>query len=175
VCSGCSGDYAGDFEQPGEPADDSGDGDCPAWTCGDADADGNRPGVEGAVSFEAKANSEWNPQSASLPGSKHESAGEVCEILVSATRIVEIRVIAANCEEIREFRDAEATEMPAAHQHSKALSARYYQTREGPAESASDRLQVPCYRQVAASAAGEFKRWGRWARNALRKSRAKKF
>jgi hypothetical protein len=202
MCSGCSGDYAGDFEDPGEPAADSGDGNRPTWTCGGPQADGNR--LEGEGSFEAKADSEWNSQSASLhpstrktglcwgprclhpstrktglcwgprclPGSGGESAGEICEIMVSATRIVEIRVITANSEEIKGFRQ---TEVATAPKRSKASSTKYYQTRGSAAASPSDRVQLPCCRRVAVSGASAFQRWVRWLRKALGQSGAKNF
>jgi hypothetical protein len=168
VCSGCSGDYDGDFEEPGEPKADSGDGDHAAWSCGDPEAGGSWRGTEGTGGFEADWDSESNSQLASLPGPHHESAGDICEILVSARRIVEIRIVAANSEEIRELRDAGTPEMLAA-------SAKYYQTPGSVAEGASDRPQLPCCREVTVSVAREFKRWGRWARKALRKSRVRNF
>lgn len=174
MCSGCSGNYAGDFDDSFEPTADS-DGLQRAWACGEPEANENRSRTEGAGRFEADSNSEWDSRLASPAGSKGESAREICEIMVSATRIVEIRVIGANVEEIQEFRDAKAAEMPAAHKHSKAASAKYYQTRGGCAEGASDHVQVPCYRRVAASVAGQLKSCGRWARKALESLRAKNF
>ena len=172
MCSACSGDYAGDFENYGEPADDSGVGQ-PSWACGEPEANENRVGAEGAGSFEADSTSECDAQLASPPGWKSESAGEIYEIMVSATRIVEIRVIRANSEEIKEFRDAKAGEVPVACEHSKAASAKYYQTRGACAPGANDRAQVPCFRWVAACVAGRFQRCGRWARQALENLRAK--
>jgi hypothetical protein len=172
VCSACSGDYAGDFENYGEPADGSGGGQ-PPWACGEPEAHENRFCAEGAGSFEADSTSEWDAQLAIPPGWKGESAGEIYEIMVSATRIVEIRVIRANSEEIKEFRNAKAGEVPAAHRHSKAASAKYYQTRGARALGANDRVQVPCFRWIAACVAGRFQRCGRWARQALENLRAK--
>jgi hypothetical protein len=104
MCSGCSGDYDGEFDDDGEPAADSVSGDHLAWNCGEAQGDGNWLGRAPGHSFEAKASSEKTSQSASLSGSGDESAGEFCEILVSATRIIEIRVITPNPEGIKEFR-----------------------------------------------------------------------
>jgi hypothetical protein len=174
VCSACSGDYAGDFENYGEPGADSVSPQ-PSWACGGPEANERCLGAEWAGSFEANANSEWDSQLASPLGSKGESAGEIYEIMVSATRIVEIRVIRANCEEIKEFRGAQGAEMAAAHKHSKAASAKYYQTRGGCAQRANDRVQVPCCRWVAACVAGQFKKCGRWARKALENLRARNF
>ena len=174
MCSACSGDYAGDFENYGEPADDSGGGQ-PSWACGGPEANENRFRTEGAGSFEANSNSEWDSQSGRPPGAKGESAGEIYEIMVSATRIVEIRVIGANSEEIKEFRDAQTGEMPATYKHSKAASAKYYQTRGGCAQRANDGVQVSCCRWVAAFVAGQLKKCGRWARKALANWRARSF
>jgi hypothetical protein len=175
VCSACSGDYDGDFEEPAQPEADSGDGDHAAWTCGDPEAGGNWLGTEGAGSFESALDSESNSHPASLPRSKPENTGDICEILVSATRIVEIRIVTANSEGIRELRDAGTPETLAASKHAKAASAKYYKTRGSVAEGASDRPQLPCCREVTVSVAREFKRWGRWARKALRKSRVRNF
>ena len=175
MCSSCSGDYDGDFEEPGEPEADSGDGDHAAGTCGDPEAGRNWLGTEGMGGFEANWDSESNSQSASPPGSKHESAGENCEIVVSATRIVEIRIVRANSEQIRELRDAGTPERLAASKHAKAARSKYYQTRVSVAEGASDLPQLPCCREVTVSVVRGFKRWGRWARKALRKSRARNF
>ena len=169
MCSACSGDYTGDFENSGEPAAHSGGGDHLAWTWGELEAEGNWRDAEALGSFEANSNSEWDSQLAGPPGSRGESAGEIYEIKVSATRIVEIRVIRANSEEIKEFAKAEAAEMPAAHKHSKTASAKYYRTRGGCAQEANDRVQAPCWRWVAVSVARQFKRCGRWARKALGK------
>lgn len=172
MCSGCSGDYAGDFEDPDEVPDDSGGG-RRAWGRGEPEADEDRLRTQGASSFEARPNAELDSQLASSPGSKDESAGEIYEIMVSATRIVEIRIIRANSGEIKEFRDAKAAEVPAGHKHSQASSAKYYRTRGGCTEGASDGVEMSCCRQVAVTAAGQFKRWGRWARKAMAKLRPK--
>jgi Tfp pilus assembly protein PilV len=95
--------------------------------------------------------------------------------MVSATRIVEIRVITANSEEIKRLRHAEVAEVSAGPKHAKASSSKYYQTRGSAAGSPGDCVQLPCYRRVAVSTASAFKRWVRWARKALGQSRAKNF
>ena len=168
MCSGCSGDYAGDFEDSGELGADSGGSDCPLGTGGQREPQENRPSTEGARRFEDSADSECDSRWASLPGESGGSAGEICEIMVSATRIVEMRVITANCREREESSDAGAAETSGANKHSKAESAKYYQTRGGDPGRPSDRAQVPRCRWVAASAAGAFRRWGRWVRKAFR-------
>src|SRR6266478_5035104 len=68
VCSGCSGDYAGDWEDPGELGADSGGSDCPLGTGGQREPQENRPSTEGARRFEDSADSECDSRWASLPG-----------------------------------------------------------------------------------------------------------
>jgi hypothetical protein len=95
--------------------------------------------------------------------------------MVSATRIVEIRIISANCGQINQSQAAEATDGAAAPEHSTAGSANYYQTRRGGTEVASDRAEVPHRRGVDGFIADAFKKWSRWARKAVGKSRAAHF
>src|SRR5437016_6880591 len=76
VCSGCSGDYAGDWEDPGELGADSGGSDCPLATGGKREPQGNWPSSERARHFEDSADSECDSRWASLPGERGQSAGE---------------------------------------------------------------------------------------------------
>ena len=175
MCSGCSGDYAGDWEDSGELGADSGGSDCPLGTGGQREPQGNRPGTEGVRRFEDSADSEGDSRWARLPGEGGESAGEICEIMVSATRIVEMRVITANCREREESSDAGAAEASGANKRSKAESAKYYQTRGGDPGRPRDHAQMARCRWVAASAAGAFKRGGRWVRKAFGILRAANF
>ena len=175
VCSGCSGDYAGDFEDSGELGADSGGSDCPLGTGGQREPQENRPSTEGARRFEDSADSECDSRWASLPGESGGSAGEICEIMVSAMRIVEMRVITANCREREESSDAGAAEASGANKRSKAESAKYYQTRGGDPGRPRDHAQMARCRWVAASAAGAFKRGGRWVRKAFGILRAANF
>jgi hypothetical protein len=184
VCSGCSGDYAGDFEDSDEMAGDSADRQG-TWAQGHPETNENRWRTQGAGSFEARPSAESDSQFANPEGSKGQSAGEIYEIMVSGTRIVEIRIVeanfgaqcGANYRAIHDLRDAKAAELPARHKDSKAGSAKYYQTRGVPAEGASDGVQGFCCGRIAVMAAGQVndgadgraKRWGRWARNAMRK------
>jgi len=69
-----------------------------AWACGEPEANGDRLGTDGADSFESTANREGNSQSSHLPGSSAGSTGEIWEIIVSATRIVEIRIMSATAD-----------------------------------------------------------------------------
>ena len=146
-----------------------------AWACGEPEANGDRLGTDGADSFESTANREGNSQSSHLPGSSAGSTGEIWEIIVSATRIVEIRIMSANCGQINESRAADATDGAPAPEHSTAARANYYQTRGGGTEIASDRAEVPHRRGVGGFIADAFKKWSRWGRKAVGKSRAENF
>lgn len=161
MCSGCSGDYDGDFEDCDESPGDSSEGDPPAWICGEPEEARTGLSAGNAGSFEAEWDAEANSQSASLQRARGESAGEICEIRVSATQIVEMRVIKAKCREIKELRGTEAAETHAARKERRVASAKYYQTRGAGSENLSDHVQVPCTRGIAAAAAGEFRRWVR--------------
>ena len=111
MCSGCAGDYPGDFEDSDESPAGSVENGAAAWRGGGPGPVESRLSAEGAASFEAKPNwearSEARSKLAGHPHSKFEGAGEGgdgedCEILVSETQIVEIRVIRAHCEETGE-------------------------------------------------------------------------
>jgi hypothetical protein len=171
VCSGCSGEYAGDFEDSGEPTDDSG-GDQPAWTSGRPE--GNAEGLE-RRGFEPPLHWQEDPQSETSRASSSAPGGEICEIVVSATRIVEIRVITANPEEVFEFSNGKGAGKQEADKHSEAASAKYYQTPAGIAEVAGDRIEGPISCGVAACVVGEFRKWSCWARNAVRKAYSGEF
>lgn len=138
VCSGCSGDYAGDFEDSGELGADSGGSDCPLGSGGQKERQENRPSTEEAGSVEDSVDSECDWRSASAPGESGESAGEICEIMVSATRIVEVRVITANCREREKSSDAGAAET------SGALSDARRQPRTAERSRANAPLSVGC-------------------------------
>ena len=166
VCSACSGDYAGGFEDSGEPMVDLDHRysrqECP----GSTEERTNHPGDGGMGSFEDQLN-QWNSRSESLTRAASENGGEICEIFVSATRIIEIREVRANSQDIREFRSTGREGMSAAAKHSEAASAKYYQTRTAAAEVTSRRSQVACCHCVAELGAKEFANWfkrvlGRW-------------
>jgi hypothetical protein len=142
MCSGCSGDYAGDFDDSGEPAG------------------------EGAGGVIPRSWGELNAlQSRDLPAPSGDGSGEICEILVSAARIVEIRVIEAHSAEAGKIGRTEAGEMRAAAEHSTAASAKYYRTRRGGAGCAGDRVQSPYRNGVAARIVRAFTTCRRWARS----------
>lgn len=173
VCSGCSGDYDGEFDDAGEPVADSGDANWLAWNCGEPDEQGSQRKSEKARAFEAESFLEGNWQSDMARRCKDVSTAQVCEILVSGTRIIEIRMIAANDGELQELAGTGAGETPPALQHSTAASAKYYQTRYAEAESRSDRAGMPCLCGISRFFAVEFSRWMHWARKAFARSRAR--
>jgi hypothetical protein len=87
MCSGCSGDYAGGFEELGDPVNQVSSSDGPAgWDR--SKEDGNRLSAERVRGFE---------------NSLRENSAESCEILVSATHIVEIQVFGVNSARMREL------------------------------------------------------------------------
>jgi len=125
MCSGCAGDYAGGFDSddPEDPIVGPGDGATSGSfretreTLGETDlAQGMGGGTAGLE----------------VP----EDASEICEILVTSTHILEIRVISANWQGQGRSNDR-LGKMPAAlpphaaSKHSSGASAKYYQTRQG--------------------------------------------
>jgi hypothetical protein len=102
MCSGCSGDYAGGFEELGDPVNKASSSDGPAgWDR--PKEDGNRLSAERVRGFEDSPSAQWSSQRTHLLGSKRENDAESCEILVSATHIVEIRVFRVNSARVREL------------------------------------------------------------------------
>lgn len=170
MCSGCSGNYDGgfDFEDCGDSPGFAGENDSPAGTWRVPEERGRRPSAGGSGRFEVHAVPKANSELADLPGVGNERGGEICEIMVSATRIVEIRVISAQGGEIKGLGCAEGAERPAVRKHSTMESAKYYRTRGNEAERHSDRVQMSCFRGLAAVAASHFKRWVRWVRGGNR-------
>ena len=167
MCSGCSGDYAG------EPAPDLDDDDRLAWNCRASREQGNQPSARKTPAFEGETTNQYpHGESVAWPGDQ--SATGFCEILVSGTRIMEIRVIEADGGEIEQLPTIKAAERPAALRHSTAGSAKYYRTR--PTDPVSGNVGLRGLRSPwAAIATGEFRRWLRWARKGLGTSPAKGF
>jgi hypothetical protein len=123
MCSGCAGDYSGDFDdddgaaEPGSPPE-------PAGYFREADAGQN---VEyRANDFEADWTAE--PNCKCCRRGETERGLENCEILVSAARIVEIRIFDAKPGHIFSLNGEQILEARARGDHSSALSAKYYQT-----------------------------------------------
>lgn len=101
MCSGCAGDYSGGFEENGGCGSDGA-----PWSNGLA-----RPVVNGNLfedeetgSFEDSLNPHGSSAPANLAPSRSAGATEISEILVSATNLLEVRVIAVKSEEMRWFR-----------------------------------------------------------------------
>ena len=102
MCSGCSGDYAGDFEGLGDSVSESSSSTGPVcW--GRPKGDGNRLSDESVGGFEDSVNTQWISSRTSVPGFRAENGPETCEIFVNATHTVEIRVFAVDSERMREF------------------------------------------------------------------------
>jgi hypothetical protein len=171
MCSGCSGDYGGEFDDPGEPAANAYEANSPTSAgCG---PDEQRSQAKQTRGFEANLSMRADGQLATARGCKDESAAEAWEILVSETQIIEIRTIAASECELKEWAGAEAHEALAAGQHSIAPSAKYYQTRRQRAKKSGDRVEMASSRGIGCLLAAEFSRWMQWARKHLAISRAK--
>jgi hypothetical protein len=102
MCSGCSGDYAGDFEELGDSVSESSSSTAPAfWDR--PKGDGNRLSDESVGGFEDSVNTQWISSHTSVPGFRAENGAEIYEIFVKETHIVEIRIFAVDSERMREF------------------------------------------------------------------------
>jgi len=173
MCSGCSGDYAGEFDDSGEPAADSCEAEGPAGNRDRPREEGNQRRPENAQRFEASATSGGDSQLAGMSGRKDERAGDIREILVSETRIIEILVIAANNTEFKELGRIGAAGRSTANKHSAAESAKYYQTRRAARENSGGRMEARCFRGMATVVIAEIRKRMRWAHKALAVARAK--
>jgi hypothetical protein len=134
MCSGCAGDYADD--------PDSDDSDDPMADAGDGAASGSFRGTGETLGDpdlgETDLAQGMGGGTAGLEAP--DDSSEICEILVTGTQIVEIRVISANwrgqgrsnersSERFWNTRAALAPRVPS--KHSSGASAKYYQTRQG--------------------------------------------
>jgi len=173
MCSGCAGDYAGGFDDPADVGANSDHPSRPAWNWRDRDEQGGQRKSEKKRAFEAESPPGRDRQSSIAPGTKDEKVSEVCEILVSGTRIIEIRMIEGNDCELMELAAAEAGGTPSAGQYSSAASTKYYQTPRTHTESTRNRTGMPCYRGISGFVGVELGKWTRWARKALARSRAR--
>lgn len=156
MCSGCSGDYAGGFEfdDPDDPTANSVD-DVSSTSFGAApDIEARNCAERAARSFELR-----------------NDGAENFEILVSATQIVEIRMIPANVQANQLPRRAPESHTPS--KHSRGASAKYYQTRQGSETNcwcAVRCLRIP--RAVARVCKSGFKEWLKKTRRMIRQSTA---
>ena len=173
MCSGCSGDYAGEFDDASELAADSEKPNSLAGNCGESEGEESQRKPNKTRAFEAESPLGGDRQSAVAPGTKDEKASEVCEILVSGTRIIEIRLIEGNDCELMELAAAAAGGTPPALQHSTTASAKYYQTRRADTESTSNRTGMACHRSISGFVGVEFGKWTRWARKAFARFHAR--
>ena len=171
VCSGCSGEYAGGFDDPGERAADGDGANSLIGNCGEPDGQRSQPPSEKTRGFETKMR-RGNGQ-AIARGLSDESVADVWEILVSGTQIVEIRMIAANDCELKELRGVGACARRPARQQSTTASAKYYEARRARAKDSGDRVQTAWYRGIGGAVAAELNRWLQWARQSLAISHAK--
>ena len=107
MCSGCSGDYAGEFEEPGDSMSESSSNNGSAYV-DRPKGNATRLSDAGTGGFEDTLDAPWSSSHTDPPDSRSENGAEICEILVHATHIVEIRVFAVNSERMREFRENES-------------------------------------------------------------------
>jgi len=144
MCSGCAGDYSGDFDdddgtaEPGSPPEPA------AHPC-EADTGGNVG--YGANGFEASSTAE--PHSKCCRSGETQMGLENCEILVSAGRIVEIRIFDAKPSYIFSLDGEQALEARARGDHSRGVSAKYYQTFAIASGSRRKDSQVADYHRVS--------------------------
>jgi hypothetical protein len=132
MCSGCSGDYAGgfDFDDPDDPIAGAGDGAFSASLRGTSETDLGEAGL-GETDL-GKTDLAEGMGGGVAGWEVPEDGLESCEILVTGTHIIEIRVISANSQAKDRLRKMPAALAPdAPSKHSSAASAKYYQTRQG--------------------------------------------
>jgi hypothetical protein len=161
MCSGCSGDYAGgfDFDDPDDPI--AGAGDCAASASfrgtsdmhlGETDLSETDLGETDLAEGTDGGPAGWEVPEESL---------ESCEILVTGTHIVEIRVISANSQgkgRSRRMRAALAPHAPS--KHSSGASAKYYQTRQGGEETRGyPTRSLRASRSIAGACKAKLKGW----------------
>jgi hypothetical protein len=123
MCSGCAGDYSGDFDDDDGAAESGPPPEAAAYSC---EAGAGRNVGYRANDFEAGSSAE--PNCKCCRRGETERGLENCEILVSAARIVEIRIFDAKPSHIFSLNGEQALEARARGDHSSAVSAKYYQT-----------------------------------------------
>lgn len=142
MCSGCSGDYAGGFE-----SDDPGDGVF------------DSSGIPSSASLHEEPETGlggWRGQGAEgFP--VQEDGAENCEILVSGTRIIEIRVIPVKSRDNDQQRRIRVAGPTVAGKQSRAASAKYYQTRQPQESPKADHERAMRHLRISRSIAGACK------------------
>ncbi len=171
MCSGCSGDYAGGFESD-DP--DSEDPDDPIASAGDGATSASFGGTS-----EAELGDMDLGETDFAQGMGGGTAGlevpddssEICEILVTSTHIVEIRVISANWRgKDRLGKTRVALPLHAPSKHSSGASAKYYQTRQGSEKTggyAAHSIRIS--RSFAGACKAKLSGWLQETRRLLRK------
>lgn len=99
MCSGCSGGYPGDYEELDECIGESSFRETrasPQWP----KSEWNGPSDERLGGFEDASNAQGISLRSDSPDSISQNRAETCEIFVSATHIVEIRVFGVDCETV---------------------------------------------------------------------------
>jgi hypothetical protein len=186
MCSGCSGDYAGGFDSddPDDPIADAGDRAASASFRGTSDTylgDTHLGETDWGNAHLGETDlSERDLGETDLAGGAdggpaglevREDGLESCEILVTGTHIVEIRVISANSQgKDQSWRMRAALAPDAPSKHSSVASAKYYQTRQGSKETrgyATRCLRIS--RSFAGACKAKLKGWLRETRRLLRR------
>lgn len=131
MCSGCSGDYAGGFDSDDFDEAIAGARDSVSFAGfhGTSEEDLGGKNLDQNDLDEAHSAEGGRPAGLELP----EDAMEACEILVTGTHIVEVRVIWANSQardqqEDWQWRMRAALSLLTPGKHSTAKSAKYYRT-----------------------------------------------
>jgi hypothetical protein len=166
MCSGCSGDYSGGFDSdyPDDAIADAWDGATSASLRGTSETD---LGETGLGETDLAEGTDAGPAGLEVP----EDGLESCEILVTGTHIVEIRVISANSQvKGRSWRMRAALAPDAPSKHSSAASAKYYQTRQGSEETRGYATRsLPISRSFSGACKAKLKGWFQETRRLVRR------
>jgi hypothetical protein len=160
MCSGCAGDYSSGFDD--DDVESGLSAESPKHSC-EADAGRN---------FRRR---DFEAGSAAESGcSPRDEGAENCEILVSTTRIIEIRFFDSNPRQICSLGGGQVLESRSGGEHYEARSAKYYQTPHSAARSPRKSAQVSDLHRDSGVMEGRplLRRWaGLWAR--LRRAKSK--
>jgi hypothetical protein len=148
MCSGCAGDYFNGFDD--DDLESGLSGESPKRSC---EADAGRNFRRRDCEAGSAAESGCTPR---------DEDAESCDILVSATRIVEIRFFESNPRKICSLSGEQVLESRSSAGHYEARSAKYYQTRHSAARSLRKRAQVFNFHSYSGVMEGR-PFWRRWA------------